>query len=223
LLIRTVALLQNRAYLLLLCDPLNLSQLSLAILLLLSQIRVLLNLGLVQTVDNRILARTHVDPLHLLVVLEAHLASSHRAILLQVRPRRVDDSDVVLLVALDRVGFGQLRAIREQLLGNCVPGLVVAHAQVDVGGTEVVDVEPDIFGPAVGDQILISLKQLAGCMCGCVGRGGSRTLYFVLADVDVRRGLDDVAREVEDHVAGILQSCLFVEGVVSNRGNKSGM
>jgi hypothetical protein len=30
-----------------------------------------------------------------------------------------------------------------------------------MGGTEVVDVEPDIFWPAVGDQVLISLKKLA--------------------------------------------------------------
>ena len=43
-------------------------------------------------------------------------------------------------------------------------------------------------------------------------RGGSRTLYFVLADVDVRRGLDDVAGEVVDHGHGFVQSCLFVGG-----------
>jgi len=30
-----------------------------------------------------------------------------------------------------------------------------------MGGTEVVDVEPDILWPAVGDQVLISLKKLA--------------------------------------------------------------
>lgn len=135
----------------------------------------LLNLGLVQTVDNRILARAHVDPLDLLVVLEADLTGRHGAILLQVRPGRVDDGDVVLLVALDRVGFGQLRAVREQLFGDRIPGLVVAHAQVDVGGAEVVDVEPDVFGPAMGDQVLISLKQLAGCV-GMLVRWESHSL-----------------------------------------------
>ena len=31
-------------------------------------------------------------------------------------------------------------------------------------------------------------------------RGGSRTLYFVLADVDVRGRLDNSACEVEDHL-----------------------
>ena len=136
----------------------------------------LLNLGLVQAVHNRILARAHVDPLDLLVVLEAHLTRRHGAILLQVRPGRVDDGDVVLLVALDRVGLGQLRAVREQLLGDGVPGLAVAHTQVDVGGTEVVDVEPDVFGPAVGDQVLISLKQLAGCVLGMLAGRESHSL-----------------------------------------------
>ena len=148
-------------YLLLLRNALDLPQLPLPILLLLPQIRVLLNLGLVQAVDNSVLTRAHVNPPNLLVVLEAHLTRRHGAILLQVRPGRVDDSDIVLLVALDRVGFGELRAVREQLFGDRIPGLVVAHAQVDMGGTEVVDVEPDIFWPAVGDQVLISLKKLA--------------------------------------------------------------
>lgn len=105
--------LQDPAYLLLLCNPLNLPQLPLTILLLLSQIRVFLNLGLIQAIHNRILARAHVNPLYLLVVLEAHLAGCHGSILLQVRPRRVDNRDVVLLVALDRVGLGQLRTVRE--------------------------------------------------------------------------------------------------------------
>jgi hypothetical protein len=122
---------------------------------------VLLDFGLVQAVDNSVLTRADINPLDLLVVLEAHLTRRHGAILLQVRPGSVDDGDVVLLVALDRVGFGQLRAVREQLLGDRIPGLVVAHAQVDMGGTEVVDVEPDVFWPAMGDQILISLKKLA--------------------------------------------------------------
>jgi hypothetical protein len=50
-------------------------------------------------------------------------------------------------------------------------------------------------------------------------QGGSRTLYFVLADVDVRRGLDDVACEVEDHVDGILQSCPYwVEEICQTKG-----
>lgn len=121
----------------------------------------LLNLGLVQAVDDSVLTLAHVNPLDLLVILEAHLTRRHRAILLQVRPRRVDDGDVILLVALDRVGLGELRAVREQLLGDRIPGLVVAHAQVDVGGTEVVDVEPDVLWPSVGNQVLISPKKLA--------------------------------------------------------------
>jgi hypothetical protein len=33
-----------------------------------------------------------------------------------------------------------------------------------------------------------------------VNSGGSRTLYFVLADVDVRRRLDDGAGKVEHHL-----------------------
>jgi hypothetical protein len=152
---------KTSTYLLLLRNALNLPQLPLPILLLLPQIRVLLDLGLVQAVDNSVLTRAHIHPLDLLVVLEAHLTRRHRAVLLQVRPGRVDDGDVVLLVALDRVGLGELGAVHEKLLGDRIPGLVVAHAQVDVGGTEVVDVEPDVFWPAVGDQVLISLKKLA--------------------------------------------------------------
>ena len=148
-------------YLLLLRNALDLPQLPLPILLLLPQVRVLLDLCLIQAVDDRVLALAHIYPLNHLVVLDAHLACRHRAILLQVRPRRVDDGDVVLLIALDRVGLGQLRAVREQLLGDRIPGLVVAHAQVNMGGTEVIDVEPDILWPSVGDQVLISLKKLA--------------------------------------------------------------
>lgn len=37
-------------------------------------------------------------------------------------------------------------------------------------------------------------------------QGGSRTLYFVFTDIDVRRGLDDVTCEVVDHGDGVLQS-----------------
>lgn len=55
-------------------------------------------------------------------------------------------------------------------------------------------------------------------------RGGSRTLYFVLANVDVRRGLDDVTREVEDHLDDILQAFLYMaEEGLSSRENESGM
>lgn len=35
-------------------------------------------------------------------------------------------------------------------------------------------------------------------------RGGSCTLYFVFADVDVRCGLDDVACEVVDHLEDLM-------------------
>ena len=69
-----------------------------------------------------------------------------------------------------------------------------------MGGTEVVDMEPDILWPSVGNQVLISLKKLAWTFLVKVIRGGSRTLYFVLADVNVRRRLDDSACEVEDHL-----------------------
>jgi hypothetical protein len=64
-------------YLLLLRNALNLPQLPLPVLLLLPQIRVLLNLGLVQAVDNGVLTRAHIHALDLLVVFEAHLTRRH--------------------------------------------------------------------------------------------------------------------------------------------------
>ena len=76
----------------------------------------LLNLGFVQPVDNRILSLGHENlldlhgyqyPLHkevfminnLSLILEADLPHSHAAVFLQVGPWRVDNCDVVLLVA----------------------------------------------------------------------------------------------------------------------------
>ena len=97
--------------------------------LLLSQVRVLLNLGLVESIDNRVLARYHMYALdlgvvsvelvthnhlvegagrtergtitYLLVILEPNLTNSHAPVLLQVRPWRVNNCDVVLLVTCE--------------------------------------------------------------------------------------------------------------------------
>jgi hypothetical protein len=71
----------------------------LAILSFLFEIRVLLYFGLVQAVDDGVLALWHQYPLDLLLILKANLAYGHAAILLEVRPRRVDDRDVIFLVA----------------------------------------------------------------------------------------------------------------------------
>jgi hypothetical protein len=111
------------------------------VLLLLLQIRLSLHLGLVEPVDDGILPLRHQYAPHLLGVAEAHLADVHGAVLLEVRPRRVDDGDVVLFVALDRVGLGQLGEVGDKVLREGVPLLGVGHAQVDVRAGELVDME----------------------------------------------------------------------------------
>lgn len=78
----------------------------------------LLNLGLVESVDDGIFPLSHKDPLdlvkkseneiprclgggetaYLLVVVEGDLTDCHAAILLEVRPWCVNDGDVILLV-----------------------------------------------------------------------------------------------------------------------------
>lgn len=148
-----------QTYLLLRSDPLLLPQLPLPVRFLLPQIRVLLHLRLVQPIDDRILPLFHVTPPHHLVILEPYLPRRHVAGLLQVAPRRIDDRHIVFLVALDTVGLGELGAVRKQRLRDVVPCLVLigAEAEVDVRATEVVDVEPDVFWPAVGYEILISV------------------------------------------------------------------
>lgn len=101
-----------------LCGLLPLAQLALAVVLLLLEVGVLLHLGLVEPVDYGVFALHHVDffdlgassgaalrgtsrrrGAHQPVVLEADLAVGHTAVLFQVRPRRVYDGDVVLLVS----------------------------------------------------------------------------------------------------------------------------
>jgi hypothetical protein len=69
------------------------------VVLLLLQVGVRFDLGLIEAVDDGVLALGDEYPLDLLVVLEAHLANRHAAILLKVGPGGVDDGDVVLLVA----------------------------------------------------------------------------------------------------------------------------
>ena len=80
-------------------DLVSLAELPHAVVLFLLEVGLLLYLGLVEAVDDGVLALGHEDTLDLLVVLEADLADVHAAILLEVRPRRVDDGDVVLFVA----------------------------------------------------------------------------------------------------------------------------
>lgn len=107
-------------------------QLSAAVLSFLLQVGLLLDLGLVEPVDDGVLALGHEDLLDLAMVLEADLPDGHAAVLLEVGPRRVDDGDVVLLVALDRVRLGQLGQVCHQVLWYVVPGVALIEPQVDV-------------------------------------------------------------------------------------------
>lgn len=110
-----------------------LPQLFESILLLLPQVRVLLHLGLVEPVHDGVLPLGDQDPLDFLLVLERDLADGHGAVLFQVGPGGVDDGDVVLFVALDRVSLCQLAEVGEEGVGDGVPGLAFGEAEVDVG------------------------------------------------------------------------------------------
>lgn len=67
------------------------------------EIRELLDLGLVETVDDGVYAGLNEDFLDFLLVFEADLAGGHAAILLEVGPWRVDDGDVVSFVTCQGV------------------------------------------------------------------------------------------------------------------------
>lgn len=88
----------------------------------------LLDLGLVEAVDDGVLALDDEDALDLALVLEADLADGHAAVLLEVRPGRVDDGDVVLLVALDRVRLGQLAQVGQEIARDGLPGVALRHS-----------------------------------------------------------------------------------------------
>jgi len=150
--------LQSSPYLLLSSNPLLLPLLLLPIRLLLPQVRVLLHLRLVQPVDDSILALLNVDPPHHLLILEAHLPRRHTAALLQIAPWGVDDRDIVLLVAFDAIRLRELGAVGEERFRYALPliGRVRRReAEVDVGGGEVVDVEPDVLS-----RVRKALQQL---------------------------------------------------------------
>ena len=55
----------------------------------------------------------------------------------------------------DRVRLHELRTVRQEGLRDGVPGHGVGHAEVDMGGGELVDVEPDVLWPRVLYQVLI--------------------------------------------------------------------
>ena len=74
-----------------------------------------------------------------------------------------------------------------------------------MGRRKIVDVKPDIFVPAVLDQIFVyTLNQLKLVMKMKVLM--LRTFDLVLAHVNVRRRLDYIACEVVDHFECIRES-----------------
>jgi hypothetical protein len=111
------------------------------VLLLLAEVGVLLDFGLVEAVDDGVLALGDEDASDLLLILEADLADGHAAVLAEVGPGGVDDGDVVLLVPLDRVGLCELAEVREEVLRDGVPCFALAEAEVDVRARELVYVE----------------------------------------------------------------------------------
>lgn len=133
------------------------------IVLVLPKIRLLLHPRLVKPVDDGVLPRRHEHALDLAGILERDLPDVHGAVLAEVGPGRVNDGHVVPLVALYGVGLCQLRQVRDEVLGEGVPALAVLHAEVDVGAGELVDVEPDVFVPAMLDEILV-LELVLACV-----------------------------------------------------------
>ena len=55
----------------------------------------------------------------------------------------------------DGVGLDQLRAVDEECLWNGLPFHARWHAQIDVCRRQLVDVEPDVLGPCILDQVLV--------------------------------------------------------------------
>lgn len=122
------------------------SQLLEAIISLLLKVWLLLNLCLVKTVDDGVLALGNQDALYFAGVLEADLADLHAAVFLEVGPWCVDDCDVVFLVALcgmsdmpwegikgrkctlDGIGLCQLGEIHDEFFREGVPCLAFLHA-----------------------------------------------------------------------------------------------
>lgn len=147
----------DQTHLLLRSNPLSFPQLPLACRLLLSEVRMLFHLGLVEAIHDRILALLHIQPLDQLIVLEPYLTSRHGTTLLQIAPWCVDDRDVVLLISLNAVGLGELRTVDQEVRRNAVPLLALPETHIDVGTAQVVDMKPNVFFPAVRDEFLISI------------------------------------------------------------------
>lgn len=59
------------------------------------------------------------------------------------------------ILALDRVCLDQLSAVCQKGLRYRLPSHAFWHAKVYVSRRELVDVEPDILGPCIFDQILV--------------------------------------------------------------------
>jgi hypothetical protein len=73
--------------------------------------------------------------------MKADLASSHAAILLEIGPWRVDDGDIILLVALDRVGLGQLREVLQEVFRDVIPCVSFVQPEIDMCTGQLVYVE----------------------------------------------------------------------------------
>lgn len=126
--------------------------------------------------------------------MEADLAGGHVARLLEVVRGRVDDRQIVLLVpsahiststppararTLDAVRLDELGAVDERGLRDGVPGPAGRHAEVDVRGGELVDVEPDVLRPRVLDQVLVSRGRRVRAAAG--GADGGRHILSTLS------------------------------------------
>lgn len=108
------------------------------------------------------------------------LAHIHVSRLAQVFPHGVDDGNVAHLTALNAVRLGQLRALLDNRLRYVINPVARREPQVHVRGRHLVDVEPEVLGPAVLDEMLV----------------------LVLVATHVDRVTIIRAREVEDHAAG---------------------
>jgi hypothetical protein len=58
-------------------------------------------------------------------------------------------------LTLNTVRLGQLRAVRQEILVDSLPVLAFGQPHVDMRRGEVIGVEPEVFIPAVLDELLV--------------------------------------------------------------------
>lgn len=108
-----------------------------------------------------------------------HGPALHLERLLQIRVRGVNHLTAGEFTPRDTVMFANLHHIVHAVAGQVVDGddtarryIDVLEAEVDVGRAERVDVEPNVAGPAVADEVLVLVLVAADVACDVGGLEG---------------------------------------------------